>query len=1338
MADDLPTIEQEFIADVSRWIAGMEEMIQAGRDFIKNNAESIASVEALQAEIDHLDGKMIEIKTVFTNVGYPETQEQMDALDDRFEEAIALGDGLKSTLNALRSADATLGETMAESNDVIEEKSGRLNALQKAVRDVGLSEAELALLAERSGNAIFDQGSAADKKADQIRALSEAVDTLSGDEERNIFVVRDAERAARDAAAATAAAGNAAQQGGHQFRIWGTGITVGGYGLHWLIAGTSEFLAVFVPAMIAAGAAAGAMAEGIGWVKDTLTSTFTATEATTKMLHMTTGEVYGLKDSLQQAQTAADPHVYELLGAGVNAAKESFSNFWAQGGQVVDMLDRFAAHVDLALGKGGVLGGQAQGAIKNMVSDLQGLGQVLGNVGHILLSLATDMPGVAEVVLHAIAGITGILNDLFQNKFVGYGVTLFMFMEELGRWSGLLMNMFAPVASFIGGALGKLGVQMMDMETGFEGLDAAAATAGDALLTTGADAEIMGGEMATAGNMTKTFWGTFRMLLTTPVGWFLLAAAGIAALVVKLSSMKNAWESTFNTMTSSLYSAGPVQGLADVINTITALQNKMKAGGLTGWDAAISPVQLNALVITEANLLGMNTKVNGSYQSLADTMALATAAGVTVGQMFNKDGSLSAVAAQQIKNLIAGYQNMAQTGGILAADINAVNVQTLEQQTDVSKLNQAWDSFLSTVTGGTSSLAGLNTDLTTIGNVTTSATSKIAAFSQQSQGMNLSVGQISKALEGFSGTSAQVWQNYDSALTQAGTVTDWLRTAASEGALTSTQYAESIKGVVAELLPYTSHSATAVAQLDALAQEANGPATTSFQTLASWVGNTKDAQDKLNKTVQSATQYMSNLSGVAAQLSDTISSEVASALAAGSANFGAITKAAQEYNQQLHYGSMGSTGFTNSQIELIKQLRAAGQPINAIIGVMDVMAKRAGFSSGQILQMNKSIQQLIRTMAQVHSVSATVSVSEMINAPGGHIVGPGAVPGLATGGRIPGYGGGDRVPIMAEAGEAVVPKHLVAGVAPYLGAHGVPGFAKGGRVEETPMERVVAEWAGHIWKDYLHQFGKHGPIGLTKLKDIWGPNSFPKTGIWSNPQYRVLREDERRDMDPYYLKDILYNKVLGQIGGLKSSESSQIANWEYDRKHYGTPADVKYWSERYRDDISYDKYKISEYEKKLSGTTDAKLRADYTRDLSKYTADLSKYQADLSKENTYYSYAGDISRLEKTDAKKLEAYEAELRSVFRSMGYARGGLIPFGHYDSGGYLPLGLSMALNTTGRPESVGGGGGAGNAGDMHVHLHMDGREFGQVMIPGMVRETARYNIRNSGKVTGQLKPS
>jgi hypothetical protein len=53
---------------------------------------------------------------------------------------------------------------------------------------------------------------------------------------------------------------------------------------------------------------------------------------------------------------------------------------------------------------------------------------------------------------------------------------------------------------------------------------------------------------------------------------------------------------------------------------------------------------------------------------------------------------------------------------------------------------------------------------------------------------------------------------------------------------------------------------------------------------------------------------------------------------------------------------------------------------------------------------------------------------------------------MATGGLLPGFGGGDRIPVLAEPGEAVVDKHRTRAYAPLLAAMGVPGFAGGGLI----------------------------------------------------------------------------------------------------------------------------------------------------------------------------------------------------------------------------------------------------------------------------------------------------
>jgi TP901 family phage tail tape measure protein len=65
------------------------------------------------------------------------------------------------------------------------------------------------------------------------------------------------------------------------------------------------------------------------------------------------------------------------------------------------------------------------------------------------------------------------------------------------------------------------------------------------------------------------------------------------------------------------------------------------------------------------------------------------------------------------------------------------------------------------------------------------------------------------------------------------------------------------------------------------------------------------------------------------------------------------------------------------------------------------------------------------------------------------------IPTLAAGGRIPGWGGGDRIPILAEAGEAIVDKNRTRKYAGLLGMMGVPGFALGGIVS-NPLHAIAS------------------------------------------------------------------------------------------------------------------------------------------------------------------------------------------------------------------------------------------------------------------------------------------
>lgn len=95
--------------------------------------------------------------------------------------------------------------------------------------------------------------------------------------------------------------------------------------------------------------------------------------------------------------------------------------------------------------------------------------------------------------------------------------------------------------------------------------------------------------------------------------------------------------------------------------------------------------------------------------------------------------------------------------------------------------------------------------------------------------------------------------------------------------------------------------------------------------------------------------------------------------------------------------------------------------------------------------------------------------------------------GLQTGGLIPGYGGGDRIPILAERGELVLPKEaaghpLAVAVA---SAYGVPGFQFGGIVGDIvnlgkgALSTIAGQVSGAM-------SGPEGTVVKTILKSVLG------------------------------------------------------------------------------------------------------------------------------------------------------------------------------------------------------------------------------------------------------------
>lgn len=290
------------------------------------------------------------------------------------------------------------------------------------------------------------------------------------------------------------------------------------------------------------------------------------------------------------------------------------------------------------------------------------------------------------------------------------------------------------------------------------------------------------------------------------------------------------------------------------------------------------------------------------------------------------------------------------------------------------------------------------------------------------------------------------------------------------------------------------------------------------------------------------------------------------------------------------------------------------------------------------LQRIPAIKELIK-ITGTGNWSATAG--ELPGQPGKHFVGRVG----ATGGRVPGYGGGDRHPYLLEGGEAIVPKHLTPAVAPFLKAQGVPGFAAGG---------IIPSYAGNV--PGLQAWGSHNfattqaqvanSIGNWLARSFASAVNSAAAASGGGPGVARWLPDVLQALAMLHLPSTDAGLVLRQM----ASESG------------GNPMAINLT------DINAAMGDPSRGLMQVIGSTFARWRS-------------------FSLPDNIYDPMANIF--------------AALNYAEHGRGIGTGpGQLGSGHaYDHGGYLPPGLSLAYNGTGKPEPVGAARG-GNT--YHVHIH------------------------------------
>ena len=870
--------------------------------------------------------------------------------------------------------------------------------------------------------------------------------------------------------------GDATNKAGNSLRLWGPWwMQIGrlsGVALHGVISGLIEFLAVAIPATVAAGAWAAVWLQGATNVAQHMQAVYTATEATANIFHMTAGQAVGLGHALQTAQDAANPNVYQALGSAILLMNEKFGTLAQTGLTVGRIFDTFAAKLVYDFGPQGGLGDAMSAVLSKMVQDLVQFGQIIGNLGHALLKLGADMPGAANVLLGFLVIITKLI-VAFSELPKGIIFAVFL-LHELNTWGSVLVRTF-----------GLMTAAELKASGGFFGLGRAAAilravmgvipaiitAVGTAMVGFSGAVGVAGGALEAFGVELSAFIANLGTFGTLGVA---AAVAGLGFLAFKLLTAKTAAQQFADALEAGITKSSNVQAIAAIGVAMGSLSQHLAAtktqlAGVSGQmqHTAVAGRYLagyqgylrqetGQLTAEQQKLAEQFAKTgahaaalaNQYHTSLIGALALADQAGVKLANTLT--GPQWAMAQIKIASLVAGWRAMGAPMGAVGADINALAIQSGLAASKVDQLNQAWDQFMQNVTGGTSGLASFNQALTNL----STGSNKITSVLGKGGSVTLSVKDFAQSLTTFTGKGAAAWQNFDQVVgSTAPQLIDWFRTAGAEGAIGSKQFQQGILGMLSELTPLASKSKTAQAELLALAQQA-GLGIHTFPQLQDAIKRTGASGKDLAKIVQEATVKMGNMAAVAQQLGTALHNDIINSMDAAKVSASGLSKDTLAYVQALRSGNTAAAQggpLYNAVAADLKFLGYNGSQARHVIAMLTGQTDAASRSASTFA---RNLEAVRNFLAQLHS--KTIQVNVNIAQHGGiHL------PGMPTGVGITTYASGtdgaSRGPaIVGEKGPELV-------------------FMRGGE-HVVPAEHTehLMKLAGHLGKVNAYAAGTGG------------------------------------------------------------------------------------------------------------------------------------------------------------------------------------------------------------------------------------------------------------------------
>ena len=409
----------------------------------------------------------------------------------------------------------------------------------------------------------------------------------------------------------------------------------------------AELAAVLIPATIAAGAWASVWLQGSVNVAQHIKSVYVATESLANQGAETAGQMMGLGHALQTAQNAANPQVYQALGAAIKIVNENSGTFVKTGLEMGATFDTFAAKMVWDFSAAGGAGKTLNNVLASMSSDLTEVGQVFGNLGRALIVLAAQMPGLAEVLLKLLADFLGGVAAVAElaDKFTVFGVSILtaaMAVEEFMRWGGLLVTMLGKMG-IATTALGDSFLSFTRFKGVFLSLFNAVPNIGAAVIgvfgrMSGAIGDLgtaiqvklggapgildaISGKMESAGDAgEKGMMGLKGAILSATGGVTLLQAAsvtlalvGLGILIDKMVTAQSAAQKFAATLEDAVSNASNLQALTVIGAAMGQLQGKIQAA-----NAALVTVNKSS-VLTAGNTGMMNVQLSKAAAAFGAT-----------------------------------------------------------------------------------------------------------------------------------------------------------------------------------------------------------------------------------------------------------------------------------------------------------------------------------------------------------------------------------------------------------------------------------------------------------------------------------------------------------------------------------------------------------------------------------------------------------------------------------------------------------------------------------------------------------------------------------------------